>query len=156
MSNGNVQQNLLCATFCHKESSHLAPVLAYDFLSRCKFSILLAHFCTVLILGSIRKTLWLSFRRHFLCGALSCNFSSTEHEGLSTHVQRKCSAESFVRSILSQRIFTSRPGSRVRFFIEMQIQYSTSTLLYSINIRLYPQNPVVEFSKAFSVRRVVV
>ena len=31
MSNVNVQQNLLCAAFCHKESSHLAPVLAYDF-----------------------------------------------------------------------------------------------------------------------------
>ena len=38
MSNGNVQRNLLCAAFCHKEFSHLAPVLAYDFLSRCKFS----------------------------------------------------------------------------------------------------------------------
>ena len=37
MSNGNVQRNLLCAAFC-QESSHLAPVLAYDFLSRCKFS----------------------------------------------------------------------------------------------------------------------
>ena len=32
------------------------------------------------------------FRRHFLCGALLCNFSSTEHEGLSTHVERECSA----------------------------------------------------------------
>ena len=38
MSNVNVQQNLLYAAFCHKESSHLAPVLAYDFLSRCKSS----------------------------------------------------------------------------------------------------------------------
>ena len=38
-SNGNVQQNLLFPAFCHKESSHLAPVLAYDFLSRCKLSI---------------------------------------------------------------------------------------------------------------------
>ena len=28
------------------------------------------------------------FRRHFLCVALSCSFLSTEHEGLSTHVQR--------------------------------------------------------------------
>ena len=35
------------------------------------------------------------FRRHFLCGALLCNFLSTEHEGLSTHVQRECSAEPF-------------------------------------------------------------
>ena len=39
------------------------------------------------------------FRRHFLCGALLCNFSSTEHEGLSTHVQRERSAEPFMRSI---------------------------------------------------------
>ena len=29
------------------------------------------------------------FRRHFLCGGLLCNFLSTEHEGLSTHVQRE-------------------------------------------------------------------
>ena len=36
--NGNVQQNPLCAAYCHLESSHLSPVLAYDFLSRCKFS----------------------------------------------------------------------------------------------------------------------
>ena len=42
------------------------------------------------------------FRMHFLCGALLCNFSSTEHEGLSTHhVQRECSAEPFMPSILS-------------------------------------------------------
>ena len=34
------------------------------------------------------------FRRHFLCGAL-CNFLSAEHEGLSTHVQRECSAKPF-------------------------------------------------------------
>ena len=38
MPNGNVQQNLLCLAFCHQESSHLAPVLAYDFLLRWKFS----------------------------------------------------------------------------------------------------------------------
>ena len=64
------------------------------------------------------------FRRHFLCGALLCNFSSTEHEGLSTHVQRECSAEPFMRNTLSLRIFTSRPGFCLRFFVEMQIQYS--------------------------------
>ena len=45
------------------------------------------------------------FRRHFLCGALLCIFLSTEHEGLSTHVQRERSAEPFMPSILSQRIF---------------------------------------------------
>ena len=34
-----------------------------------------------------------SFRRHFLCGALMRNCSSAEREGLSTHVQWECSAE---------------------------------------------------------------
>ena len=38
MYNGNVQQNPSCAASCHNEASHLSPVLAYDFLSRCKFS----------------------------------------------------------------------------------------------------------------------
>ena len=92
------------------------------------------------------------FRRHFLCGAFLCNFSSPEHEGLSTHVQRECSAEPFMGSILSLRIFTSRPGSRVRFFIEMQIHYPTSTLLYSIIIRIYPQTPVLEIVHDESVK----
>ena len=41
-------------------------------------------------------------RRDFLCGALLCNFSSAEREGLSTNVQRECSAEPFMGSILSQ------------------------------------------------------
>ena len=85
-------------------------------------------------------------------GALLCNFSSKEHEGLSTHVQRGCSAEPFMRSILSLRIFTSCPGSCVRFFIEMQIQYPASTLLHSIIIRLYPQNPVFEVVHDESVK----
>ena len=38
MYNGNVQQNSSCAVSRHNESSHISPVLAYDFLSRCKFS----------------------------------------------------------------------------------------------------------------------
>ena len=57
-----------------------------------------------------------------------------------------------MRSILSLTIFISRPGSRVRLFIEMQIQYPTSTLLYSIITRLYPQNPVVEIVHDESVK----
>ena len=64
------------------------------------------------------------FSRHFLCGALLCNCLSVEREGLSTHVQPECAAEPFMRSILSQRIFASVPGSRLRFFIAMKIQYS--------------------------------
>ena len=71
---------------------------------------------------------------------------------LHIHVQRECSAEPFMRSILSLRIFTSHPGSRLRFFIEMQIQYPTSTPLYSSIIRLYPQNPVFEIVHAESVK----
>ena len=56
------------------------------------------------------------FRRHFLCGALLCNFLSTEHEGLSTHVQREWSAEPFMSSILSLRIFcTAVLLSRCKF-----------------------------------------
>ena len=38
MYNRNVQQNPSRAASCHNESSHLSPVLAYDFLLRCKFS----------------------------------------------------------------------------------------------------------------------
>ena len=92
------------------------------------------------------------FRRHFLCGALVCNFSSTEHEGLSIHVQRECSAIPFMRSVLSLRIFISRLGSRLQFFIEMQVQYLTRTLLYSSIIRLHPQNPVFEIVHDESVK----
>ena len=94
-------------------------------------------YCTGVVLNTVRESATpdskenkqadagsCRFRRHFLYGAVLCNFSSTEHEGLSTHVQRKCSAETFMRSILSLVIFTSRPGSRLRFFIKMQIQSS--------------------------------
>ena len=92
------------------------------------------------------------FRRHFLCGALLCKFSSTEHEGLSTHVQRECSAEPLMRSILSLRIFTSRPGSGLRFFSRCKFSTPTSTLLYSSTIRLYPQNPVFKIVHDKSVK----
>ena len=47
---------------------------------------------------------------------------------------------------------TSRPGSRLQFLIEMQIQYPTSTLLYSSITRLYPQNPVFEIVRDESVK----
>ena len=63
------------------------------------------------------------FRRHFLCGALLCSCLSAEREDLSAHtctvVQREYSAEPSMRSILSLRIFTTLPGSRLRFFIAM-------------------------------------
>ena len=38
MYNGNVQQNPSCAASCHNKSSHISPVPAYEFLSRCNFS----------------------------------------------------------------------------------------------------------------------
>ena len=53
MSNGNVQQNLLCVAFCHQESSHLAPVLAYDFLSRCESSSPIININSTLLYSSI-------------------------------------------------------------------------------------------------------
>ena len=93
------------------------------------------------------------FRRHFLCGALLCIFLSTEHEGLSTHhAQRECSAEYFMRSVLSLRVFTSRPGSRLRFLSRCKFSTPTCTLLYSSIIRFYPQNPVFEIVHDESVK----
>ena len=72
------------------------------------------QYCTGVVLNTVRESATPDskenkqagagsrrFQRHFLCGALLCNFSSTEHEGLSTHVQRECPAERFMRSILS-------------------------------------------------------
>ena len=64
------------------------------------------------------------FRRHFLCDALLCKFSSTEYEGLSTHVQRECSAEPFMRSILSLKNLHISPRFWPTIFIKMLIQYS--------------------------------
>ena len=87
------------------------------------------------------------FRRHFLCGALLCNFSSTEHEDLSTHVQREYSAEPFMRSILSLRTFCTAVLSRCKFST-----LTSSTLLYSSIIRLYPQNPVFKIVHDESVK----
>ena len=92
------------------------------------------------------------FRRHFLCGALLCNCLSAEREGLSPHVQRECSAEPFMRSILSLRIFTSCPGSRLPGTIFHRDANSTSTPLYSSMNRLYAQNPVFEIVHDKSVK----
>ena len=82
-------------------------------------------------------------RSHFLCGALLCNCSSAEREGLSIHVQRECSAEPFMPSILSLRILTSRPGCRLRFFITMQIRYSYEHTFVRQQT-LCAENPVFE------------
>ena len=128
--NGNVQQNPLCVESCVTKK--------FSMSHRCWCNVWLVFvLCTGVVLNTVRESATpdskankqadaasCRFRRHFLCGALFCNFSTTEHEGLSTYVQRECSAEPFMRSILSLRIFTSSPGSRLRYFIKMQIQYS--------------------------------
>ena len=94
------------------------------------------------------------FRRQFVCGALLCNCSSAEREGLSTHqhVPRECSAEPFMRSILSLRIFASLPDSRLRFFIAIKFSTPNSTPLYSSIDKLYAQNFVFEIVHKESVK----
>ena len=63
------------------------------------------------------------------------------------------SAEPFMRSILSQRIFTSLPGSRLRFFYRDTNSVPTSTpFFYSSINRLYAQNPVFEIVREESVK----
>ena len=63
------------------------------------------------------------------------------------------SAEPFMRSILSQRILTSLPGSRLRFFYRdanNSVPTNTPFFYSSIN-RLYAQNPVFEIVREESV-----
>ena len=63
------------------------------------------------------------------------------------------SAEPFTRSILSQRILTSLPGSRLRFFYRDANSVPTSTpVFYSSINRLYAQNPVFEIVREESVK----
>ena len=92
------------------------------------------------------------FRRQFVCGALLCSCSSAEREGLSTHVPRECSAEPFMRSILSLSIFASLPDSRLRFFIAIKFSTPNSTPLYSSIDKLYAQNFVFEIVHKESVK----
>ena len=96
------------------------------------------------------------FRKHFLCGALLCNdyFSSAEREGLSIHVQRECSAEPFMRSILSLRIFTYlSPVLAYDFLSRYKFSTPTSTSLYSSINRLHAQNHVFEIGLSTIVQR---
>ena len=63
------------------------------------------------------------------------------------------SAEPFMRSILSQRILTSLPGSRLRLFYRGANSVPTSTPFpYSSINRLYAQNPVFEIVREESVK----
>ena len=92
-------------------------------------------------------------RRQLLCGALLCSCSSAEREGLPTHVPRECSAEPFMRSILSLRIFTSfSPVLGYDFLSRCKSSTPTSTLLYSSIDKLYAQNPVFEIVHKESVK----
>ena len=64
------------------------------------------------------------FQRHFLCGALLGNCLSAEREGLSTqHVQRECSAEPFMRSILSFSYI--QQGQKDKSWICYSLYYKT-------------------------------
>ena len=63
------------------------------------------------------------------------------------------SAEPFMRSILSQRILTSLPDSRLRFFYRDANSVPTSTpFFYSSINRLYTQNPMFEIVREESVK----
>ena len=67
-----------------------------------------------------------------------------ELEGLYTHVRRERSAEpSMSRHPASLRIFLSLPGSRLRLFITVEIQYSDEHTFVQ-QYTLYAQNLVLE------------
>ena len=57
-----------------------------------------------------------------------------------------------LRAHLCPAVDSMRRKPFVRFYINMQIQYSISTLLYSSIIRLYPLNPVFEIFQDESVK----
>ena len=58
--NGNAQQNPLCAASCVTKDIHISPQFSYAFFYRDANSVLLlAHFCTAVLIPSMRKTLCL-------------------------------------------------------------------------------------------------
>ena len=63
------------------------------------------------------------FRRHFLCGALLlCNNCSPAEREIYLHMYNG-NVQQNPSCALSQLILTPLPGSRLRFFIAMEIQY---------------------------------
>ena len=94
------------------------------------------------------------FRRHFLCGALLCNYPSAEREGLSTRVelQRECSAEPFMRSILSLKSSHLSPVLGYDFLSRCKFSTPPSTPLYSSIDRLYAQNSELEIVREESMK----
>ena len=89
---------------------------------------------------------------HCLCGALLCNCSSAEREGLSTHVQQECSAEPFMRSILCHKESSYISPVLTYNLVSPRCKFSTltSTPLYSS--RLYAQNPALKIIHQQSVK----
>ena len=106
MYNGKIQQNPLFVESCVSKEFSISPRFSPTILDPDANSVLLrAHICTAV--DSMRRKPCVR----------NC---SREREGL----YNGNSAEPFMRSILSLRIFTSLPGSRLRLSIAMQIQYT--------------------------------
>ena len=141
MSTANVQRNLLCAAFCHEEFSHLAPVLAYDFLSRYKFS---THTSTLLYSSiislyaqnpvfkivhdeSVKVYLPMyngNVQQNPLC-VESCVTKKFSTSPLFSSTIFDPDANSVIlRAHLCTAVDSMRRKPFVRFFIKMQIQYS--------------------------------
>ena len=102
--NGKVQQNPLCAASYHRESSHLSPVLAYDFLSRCKSR------------TPTSTPLYNSINRLY---AQNPVFGTVHDESVKVHL---LSRSLYAYNSVRQSNLPSLPGSRQRFLIPMQIQ----------------------------------
>ena len=96
-------------------------------------------YCTGVVLNTVRESATPNskennqadagsrrFRRHFLCGALLCNFSSTEDKGLSTHT---CPTGIFSRTFYAQHSVTKNLHISPRFSPTVFYQDANSVLL---------------------------
>ena len=112
--NGNVQQNPLCVEFCVTTKFSTSPLFSSTIFDPDANSVLLrAHLCTAV--DSMRRKPCVR----------NC---SRKREGCSTG---KSSRTLYAQHPVSLRIFTSLPGSRLRFLSRCQFSTSTSTSLYS-------------------------
>ena len=121
MYNGNVQQNPLWVESCVTKELSMSPRFSSTIFDPDANSVLLrAHLCTAV--DSMRRKPCVrnfSRKREGLCVR---NFSR-KREGLCNgNAQQNplCAAP----CVTKVRIFTFLPGSRLRFFMAMQIQYS--------------------------------
>ena len=78
--------------------------------------------------------------------------SSAEREGLSTHLQRECSAEPFMCSILLYHYGSSRLSPVLAYEFLSRCKFSTLTSILLYSSRLYAQNPVFEKVNEESVK----